>query len=113
MLLRRTLGVLILAAGFAMIFISIHIDRQVVAGQGKISGAQRKVDTGKGFFELFPGTKPISKELTQPIQSQIDQGKRDIVYYQRVSERLFYGGIILVVLGGLLLFLRRRKAAKR
>lgn len=113
MIFRRILGVIIIIVGIVMIFVSLHIEREIVQGKGKISSAQRQVDTGKGFFDLFPGTKPIGKELTRSAQEQIDQGKRDIVYYQKLSERLFYGGIVLIVLGILLLFLRRRKKASK
>ena len=105
---RRIVGIIILVAGCAGIGTSLYIKKEVAKGKQQIASGQQKVDTGKAIFGLSPATKPVGEGLTAGAQSQIDQGRRDVAYYERLSDWLMIGGVICVILGGVLLFYPRR-----
>lgn len=102
--MRRILGIIIILAGIGGIGTSLYIKKEVAKGRVQIADGQRKVDTGKAIFGLSPATKPVGEGLTAGAQSQIDQGRHDIAYYERLSNMLMIGGVICVVLGGIITF---------
>ena len=105
---RRILGIILLLAGLTSVGFSIYIKREVAKGKEQIASGQQKVDQGKALFGLSPATKPIGEGVAAPVQGRIDQGRRDVAYYEMVSNYLLYGGILAIVFGALLLFLPRK-----
>lgn len=112
---QRIFGIILVIAGFALIFTSVYIKREVQEGKGEISSAQAKVDRGRKFFDIIPETAPIGKGLTEGAQEKIDQGRRDVAYYEKLSNWLMNGGIVLVVLGIVIIIFGkgRKRASKR
>lgn len=102
--IRRVLGIIILLAGIGGVGTSLYIKKEVASGKVQIADGQRKVDTGKAIFGLSPATKPVGEGLTAGAQSQINQGRHDIAYYEKLSNMLMIGGVICVLLGGVVTF---------
>ncbi len=105
---RRILGIILLLAGLTSVGFSIYIKREVAQGKEQVASGQQKVDQGKVLFSLSPATKPIGEGITAPAQNRINQGRRDIAHYEKVSNYLLYGGLLAIIFGALLLFFPRK-----
>jgi hypothetical protein len=102
---KQMTGLLLVVVGVAMLCISYYIHTQVVEGQGQIRAGQEKVDMVKRPFSLSPASKPIGNVITGSAQSQIDEGRGKVAYYEMVAKYLQIGGVIAIILGiGLWLF---------
>jgi hypothetical protein len=105
---KKIIGIIIGICGIAMILFSIYISNQVGEGKVKASKAQSQVDTGSWLFSQSPATKEVGKALTGAAQSKIDEGQRQITYYEGMAKWLLIGGIGFIVIGGVILFYRRK-----
>jgi len=107
----RILGLILILAGIASIGTSMYIKNEIEKGKMQIAVGQKRLNQGKQMLNLAPpATKPVQDVITSPIQSKIDQGKRDVAYYETMSNLLMGGGIISIVLGILLYFVRKKAA---
>ena len=106
---RRILGIIILLAGLGSIGTSLYIKKEVAKGREQIASGQQKVDQTKTIFGMSSAIKPVGEVLTASGQSQINQGRHDVAYYEKLSDWLMTGGVIAVILGGTLLFFPSRK----
>ncbi|MDX8431801.1 MAG: hypothetical protein SNF33_08390 [Candidatus Algichlamydia australiensis] len=107
---RRILGIIILVSGLGSIGTSLYIKKEVAKGKEQIASGQKKVDQTKALFGMSSATEPVGDVVTASGQSQINQGRRDVAYYEKLADWLMTGGIIGVIFGGLLLFFPSRKS---
>ena len=107
--LKRMIGIIVSICGIATIFVSIYIKNQVATGKEIASKAQSQVDVGTSLFSLTPVTKEIGKGISGQAQSKIDEGQRQISYYEGLANGLLIGGIGLIILGGAVVLLGRKK----
>ena len=107
--IKRILGIVILIAGVAMVFTSHYIMGQVAEGKMKISDAEEKVGTAKGLFSLSPVTKELSRGKLEEADSQIEAGKGEVAYYEKMAGQLQVGGYILIGIGIIVVIFGRKK----
>ena len=105
---KKILGLLLIAGGITLLGISYYIKHEVEVGKEKIASAQEKVDIGKKIFSMNSTTKEIGKIATSPIEHKINNGVRDVAYYEKLAYELQIGGVLLFVLGMGLLFLPKK-----
>ena len=108
---KRTIGIVVLLAGIAMIFFSMYIMNEVTAGRGQISQAQRSVDRGTSLFNATPWTRGVGKGISGAAQKKINKYSAEADRYERIAGRLKIGGIILIIVGAGVLLLARKKHA--
>ena len=107
---KQIIGAVIFVGGIALLFLAHYINVQIEQGNTQIFSAQQKVDTGKGLFNRTPATKPIGEGLTSGAQRKIDEGRGTIAYYEIIAQRCQIGGIIALIVGaGMMYFLRTKK----
>lgn len=107
--IRRTIAIVIAIAGALSIGASSYINKEIEAGKGEITSGQQKVDAGRQLFDLAPGTGIVGDAVTESGQSRIDQGRRDVAHYEKLSKTLQVGGIVLIALGALIFIVKKRK----
>ncbi len=106
---KRTLGLLILICGIAMIVMAQYIKNRVEQGKEQISSAQKKVKQANSLFSLSPVTKEVGQGVTGSVQKKIDEGKEQVLHYMDFANWLQIGGIVLVILGPVVMFVGRKK----
>lgn len=107
---KRILGIVLFLCGVALVVISIYIKNQVEEGKLKIAKAEKQVEGGKKLFSLNPVSKEVGKKvIIDPAERKIAKGKKDVNYYERMSNRLMVIGIICGALGIGVFFLVKRK----
>ena len=108
--LKQIFGAIIFVGGIVLLFVAHYINTQIEEGNLQISSAQQKVDTSKKLFNMSPYSKPVGEGLTSGAQSKINAGKGTIEYYTIVAQRCQIGGIIALVVGaGMMFFFRNKK----
>ena len=107
---KRVVGVIGLIFGISLVLFSIYIMHHVGIGKVKIANAQEKLNEGTGFILLNPIAKNVSKGAVEEAEGKIEQGQKDVVFYEEVAEWLEIGGIVIGVIGaGLIAFPKRKK----
>ncbi len=99
MKILRILGILILVAGIACIFFSNYITNQVNEGKIKIEKGEQTVGQTNKLFSLSPYSKPIGDQLSSSGQKKIEAGKKDIAYYEQLTQTLRVSGIAAIIVG--------------
>ncbi len=103
----KKLGIIGIIIGLICIGSSLYIKKEVKEGQKKISSAEGNVDHGTALFSITPYTKDIGEGLSSPFRNKIDEGKKDVRYYNALSNWLMIGGIVFIV-GGVVLVARKK-----
>ncbi len=106
---KQILGALIFVGGIVLLFVAHYINTQIEEGNIQIFNAQKKVDQGSSLFNMTPYSKPIGQGLTSGAQKKINEGKGTIAYYTVVAQRCQISGIIAIVIGAGMMFLLRKK----
>ena len=106
---KRSLGILLLVGGVALILFSMYISGQVTEGREKISNAQNQVDRGKKLFSLTPYTEPLGKGLTGAAQRKIDEGRQEADEYAQLADWLKIGGVVCIIAGGAVFLMSRKR----
>jgi hypothetical protein len=102
MLWKKIVGGLFVFIGFGCIGFSMYIDDQVDQGKHKVRKAQSAVNTANAVTSSNSTLSFFGGLATSPIQDQINEGKRDIAYYNDLSQKFTIGGWILIVSGAAL-----------
>jgi hypothetical protein len=106
----RVIGVLLLAAGVVLLFISNYITNQVLGGKEQVASAQGKVNSANSWFSGNPVSQQVGKGLTSGAQGQINAGEAEIARYEEIASSCKVGGYALIVVGaGVLIFSFVRK----
>ena len=101
----KTFGAVLIVVGIALMGMSYYIKKEVAEGEGRISSAERSVDTTNRIF----GGSVVGKAVTSPISKKIREGKETAAYYAKVGNVLMIAGIACLVLGiGINVNARRR-----
>jgi len=106
---KVTAGIITMLVGIVAICFSLYIKSEVAEGKRQIASGQRKVDSSKQLFGLVPEGKGVGEVLTESGQRKIDQGKRDVATYEKISHWLMGVGIIVGVGGLLIMFIPSKK----
>ncbi|MEI6531762.1 MAG: hypothetical protein WCN87_02960 [Chlamydiota bacterium] len=101
----RWIGVVLMAAGITLFFVSDHIGELVDKGAYQVQEGQDKINNGTALFSLNPLTEGIGRELVAPEQAQVNQGKAKVEHYATVEEKVHKSGVILAVIGAILIAL--------
>ncbi len=107
---KRIIGIVLIVIGVVMFIFSNTISNQVAEGRGKISSAQKKVDTGNTLFSLTPESQQVGKMLTDSAQEKIDEGSVKADYYESMASSLKIGGIVAFIIGVGFVFLGRKRS---
>jgi hypothetical protein len=107
---KKTLGIVLLIGGIAMLVASNYIKGEVAEGRMKIDRAQRQVDTGSKLFSNNPISQEVGKTITGGAQRKINEANQEAGYYGTMAGQLQIGGIILIVAGAAIFFLWKRKS---
>lgn len=95
----KILGIGLIVMGIASFIGGNYISSQVNQGKRKVRKAQSGVDAVNSASSSDPALYFFSKAATGPIQKQINEGKRDIVYYQSLAKNLDIAGWVMLVIG--------------
>ncbi|MFZ4772580.1 MAG: hypothetical protein ACOYK9_01135 [Chlamydiia bacterium] len=110
MRLLRILGVLLILGGIGAIGFSNYILSQVHEGEKKVKRTQGAVDLANQALSTNETASMVGGIATNSIQQQINEGKRDISYYQDMAANFSLGGWISIGVGaGLFVFSFTRK----
>ena len=109
---KRILGIVLLVAGIALLFISHNISEQLNAGKETISETQKNVDRGNKLFSLNPVSKEIGKGVSGIAEKKISEGEETIAHYTVVANWCQKGGAALIALGAIVVIfsLKKRRA---
>jgi len=106
---KRIIGIVLLIIGIIMICFSVYIKQEVSEGKIKIARGEKAVGRGKDLFNLTPVTEPFSGMFTGAAEKKIEKGKKDVEYYENLSNGLMAGGVVLIVVGVILVAVGRKK----
>lgn len=104
---KRMIGILVLLGGVILMVFSGYIAVRVGEGREQIDSAQKKVDLGNSIFSLTPTSKKVGKQITNPFQKRINEGKQEVGEYEALEYKLRIGGVILLILGFVLVLMRK------
>lgn len=107
--MKRTLGVILLILGVALLLTSYYINNRVMEGKQKIKSTEKNVETGKNILSLNPVSKEVGKQLTKGVDEKIEQGKTQVTYYSNIAYWIKVTGIIFIVLGIILVLFGKKK----
>lgn len=107
--LKRVVGISMLVAGIALLAVSKYISGRVKEGQEQINSTQKTLNEGSALSSMNPATKQIGKIVGGSVQTKIDQGQQDVIFYEKVATWTLVGGIIFIVVGTGSVFLKRKK----
>lgn len=108
MSIQKYFGIVVLLCGIGLLVLSAYIKNEVASGRMQIRSAQQTVDTANTLFSQSSKTKQIGKQLTTPIQDQINEGSEKASYYENMAHFSLVGGVVLLILGVGILVIRRR-----
>jgi hypothetical protein len=106
---KKIIGLVFFLCGVALIVISFYIKNEVSEGKMKISRAEKQVEGGKKLFSLNPVTEEVGKGVFSSAEKKIGKGKRDVAYYESLSNSLLIIGIVLIIFGILVFFIGGKK----
>ena len=109
MKVKIAIGIILLILGAGGIGFSLYIKSEVAEGKRQIASGQRKVDKAQGLFSITPETEAVGGALTGSAQRKIDQGRKDVAYYERMAGILMNLGIALGVTGVIVLVVPMKK----
>lgn len=95
----KILGVVLILLGISFFVGSNYIRSQVEQGKTKVRKAQSAVDATNSAASVDPNLYLFSRAATGPVQKQINDGKRDIVFFQSLAKNLDIAGWAAVVVG--------------
>ncbi len=95
----KILGITLIVMGIASFVGGNYIRSQVDQGKKKVRKAQSGVNAVNSASSSDPALYFFSKAATGPIQSQINEGKKDIVYFQALAKNLDIAGWVMVIVG--------------
>ncbi len=100
MRLYKIIGILLIVGGIASFIFANYIRSQVDQGKHKVRKAQSAVNSANQVASGDPTLYLFSRTATGPIQKKINEGKKDIVYFQSLAKTLDVVGFIALVAGG-------------
>lgn len=97
---KRLIGIVICAAGIALLVISGYIKHRVAEGKADIASGQQKIDQGKTLFGLNPVTKEVGQQLfINSGEKKIKEGSQQVHDYEILANRLQIGAIVCIIVG--------------
>lgn len=106
---KKVIGILVLLGGISTLLFAFYIQTQLNQGKRTVEQAQKAVDKGSILFKINPVTEEMGKGISNAAQKKIDEGKREIIYYQGVVQQLLIGGAIITLVGGLIILWGMKK----
>lgn len=95
----KIIGIIFIILGFSSFIGANYIRSQVDQGKKRVKKAQSNLNAVNSAASSNSTLYFFSKAATGPIQSQINEGKKDIVYFQSLAQNLDISGWVLVVIG--------------
>lgn len=98
----KIIGILLIVLGISSFIGSNYIRSQVDQGKRKVKKAQSAVNATNSATSGNATLYFFSRTATGPIQNQINEGKKDIAYFQSVAKNLDIAGWVMVGTGAFL-----------